>query len=77
MAEIISFPGSIQASLEGKNLNKHEVEILLEQAKKQNVSEVLVLGVDEEGELYINSNMNSEKTIIWAIEKFRHVIFNL
>lgn len=77
MAEIIQFPGVIDSSVDGKNVNRNEVEALLEQAREQEISEVLILGIDEEGELYINSNIHSEKTIIWAIEKFKNLMLNL
>lgn len=77
MAEIISFPGGVDSSLDGKELNKLEVKALLEHAKERQMSGVLILSVDEDGELYIDSNINSERTLIWAIEKFKKVVLDL
>lgn len=71
---IVEFPGKAVVPDEAPNKHEEVKAVIEEFLKHENMSEVLILGVDVEGEAFTFTNIGDRKDILFLIEKLKQFI---
>lgn len=69
MAEIVSFPGITKLDV--------PVERILDKARTANLSEVVVIGTDSDGDFYFASSQAGGHDVLWLLERAKHKLMQI
>lgn len=75
-AKIINFPGTISSSLED-GLDELPLEDVLNGATEANLKSTIIIGLDEDDNLYFSSQSNNIAKVLFQLEKAKLVLLGL
>lgn len=55
----------------------HDPNVILEMAKRGNLDEVLIIGFDQDGQLFVSASRNDLPALLWLLEKAKKMLLEV